>query len=777
MKVVLSPDIGYCKGVLRSIEIAREATSLGLPVYTLGMIVHNEYTVDKLQKEGIVPIGPEQARTLTDCVLVVSAHGADPRLLDELDPSVVVKDATCPVVANIHRYASSAKEEGKQLVVLGDPDHTEVKGIVARAGECTVISDQTQIEGFELQNGAVVVAQSTLSPEKYEVLVKKIEERAKNERKSLVFQKTICYNTLERRRQSLILAKQVDAMLVVGSRRSSNTKALVELCKEACPQTYWLESAEQTENLKKGNQISVLGVTTGTSTPLESVTEVLANMSNQEEAIKGEEVNTVDAAAEVSSAPVKEEAKPITTMEEALQQMVEIKPGTRLKCVVDSVNEDGLVVNCGQKKDGFIAAENAGLEEYNPEAFHVGDTFFAKVIANTSNDKSMLALSKKAVDEQAAAKAAKDEAEKEMLAGKFDVVVEKVVKGGLLASKGDYTVFIPASHIELDPIPVAEGENDEEKLNALKEVVGKYVGQTITVKKLPPKKEEDEERAQRSKRIVASRKMVLLAERKAAAIERKKAYAARLAKEEQEKKDIFEANKDRFELNNIVPGTVKKFTNFGVFVNVYGFDCLCPSSEISWVRSANPQDVLTQGQEYEFLIIKVDPENFKVTLSYKQIQRQPYEVAAEKYPVGSIVKGKVQSIVKFGAFVSIEPGIDGLVHISNISHDKVESAEDVLHVGDEIEAKVISFNDNRIALSIKDLNPAPEGERRERPSKRKFDRPQQTERKPRRQEDNLMSEEERENIASYGNGSSATNNAFADMLKGLDLSSDGEGNE
>ena len=194
------------------------------------------------------------------------------------------------------------------------------------------------------------------------------------------------------------------------------------------------------------------------------------------------------------------------------------------------------------------------------------------------------------------------------------------------------------------------------------------------------------------------------------------------------------------------------------------------------MRSANPQDVLTQGQEYEFLIIKVDPENFKVTLSFKQIQRQPYEVAAEKYPVGSIVKGTVQSIVKFGAFVSIEPGIDGLVHISNISHDKIESAEDVLHVGDEIEAKVISFNDNRIALSIKDLTAAPEGaERPQRANnKKKFDRPAPAERKPRKSEDNLMSEEERENMAAYSNGGQATNNAFADMLKGLDLNEEGK---
>jgi len=157
-------------------------------------------------------------------------------------------------------------------------------------------------------------------------------------------------------------------------------------------------------------------------------------------------------------------------------------------------------------------------------------------------------------------------------------------------------------------------------------------------------------------------------------------------------------------------------------------------------------------------------------LSYKQIQRQPYEVAAEKYPVGSVIKGTVQSIVKFGAFISIEPGVDGLVHISNISNDKIESPEEVLTVGQEVEARVISFNDNRIALSIKDLNAsqAPAQEGGEKParaqrSKRTFDRPQQ-ERKPRKPEDNLMSEEEKQNMQAYTAGTTATNNAFADIL-------------
>jgi len=483
-------------------------------------------------------------------------------------------------------------------------------------------------------------------------------------------------------------------------------------------------------------------------------------MSNEEKAVVGEEVEvTVDeAAAEVNSATQEEivETPTITTMAQALESMVDIKPGAVLKCKVIAVREDGLIVDCGQKKDGFVSAENCGMDEYDQAQYNVGDTFKAKIIENKEKDKSLLTLSKKAVDQESLAREARAEAEKELSTGKFEVAVTKAVKGGLLGTKGDYTIFIPASHVDVKHV-------EQEELES-------YVGKTIVVKKLPPKKEEGE-RESSGKRIVASRKVVLLAERRQQAAERKKAREERIAKEEQEKKDIFDANKDRFEVNNIVPGVVKKFVTFGVFVNVYGFDCLCPSSEISWVRHADPATILEQGKEYEFLIIKVDAENYKVTLSYKQIQRQPYEVAAEKYPVGTIIKGTVQSLVKFGAFISIEPGVDGLVHISNISNEKIESPEDVLTVGQEVEAKVINFSDNRIALSIKDLSepvqPQEGGEKPARaPRKRNFERPQQ-ERKPRKPEDNLMSEEEKQNMESYNAGASATNNAFADMLAGF----------
>ena len=213
---------------------------------------------------------------------------------------------------------------------------------------------------------------------------------------------------------------------------------------------------------------------------------------------------------------------------------------------------------------------------------------------------------------------------------------------------------------------------------------------------------------------------------------------------------------------------MKRFADFGAFVNVYGFDCLAPKGELSWTKDKAPNEVLELNKEYEFVIIKVDAENYKVSLSYKLLQKRPYEIAQEKYPVGSIVKGKVQTIVNFGAFISIEPGVDGLVHVSNISDKRLNSPADVLKVGDEVEAKVISFVDNRMALSIKDVNaPAAEGdaeapaaEKRVRTSARPAG-----ERKGKKAPVDEVSKEEQDIVANYGNAENVSNNVFGDLLK------------
>jgi 4-hydroxy-3-methylbut-2-enyl diphosphate reductase len=161
-------------------------------------------------------------------------------------------------------------------------------------------------------------------------------------------------------------------------------------------------------------------------------------------------------------------------------------------------------------------------------------------------------------------------------------------------------------------------------------------------------------------------------------------------------------------VGEIYNGKVKRIKPFGAFVSVNGNDCLVHISDISWTKINDPSEILEIGKSYDFKCLKLDRENNRVSLGYKQLQRTPYEIAIDKYPVGTVVKGKVERIFPYGAFISIEDGVDGLVHVSQICHEWIKNASDKLKVGDEVDAKVISFEGSKITLSIKDLIPKEE---------------------------------------------------------------------
>lgn len=240
----------------------------------------------------------------------------------------------------------------------------------------------------------------------------------------------------------------------------------------------------------------------------------------------------------------------------------------------------------------------------------------------------------------------------------------------------------------------------------------------------------------------------------------------------------------------IVKGKVKRFASFGAFVSVKGYDCLAHISDLSWKKINEPSEVLELNQTYDFIVLKADRETGKISLGYKQLQKKPYELAAEKYPVGTVIKGTIARIHPFGAFVQIEDGIDGLIHVSQISHKYVKEASELLKEGQEVEAKVISFEGNRITLSMKELEPAPEekpareevapeaadgaeGEvksKAPRAPRKKFEyNPEKAEERKRDRRDN--SDEPHEWVSDSGNAT------LADLLKGIDFKFDDEENK
>ncbi len=746
MEVILAKHAGLCSGVERALKLALGATKK--PVYLFGNIAHNERIIKNLSEAGCVVV--DETAEINGGSIVIRAHGVGPNVLTKLqNTSAEIIDATCPIVKKIHDIVRESARNGCSILIVGDPTHPEVIGTRGYAEICHVIDSLECAKKLEIDQNKqyVLVCQTTFSEKTANIIINHL----KNKIKSLVINQTICYTTKERQTEAESLSRSCDAVLVVGSKSSSNTTKLVDICKAHCKNVYFIQTAEDLQEIDFTG-IQKIAVTAGASTPRELIMEVLSGMSNENEVtLPIEENEKTEATAPVAAAAEVKQPKASSKMTMAdvmASTKFEIREGMRVKVTVIRSDETGVYVSGLGKKDGFIAADKVTDGEYKPEDYTAGMKFTAIVIPNTNVSKDYIALDKRKFDEI-------EEMDKALLDGVFELKIDKAVeKGGLLGKKGSFTVFIPASHIELHRVEDADLQS--------------YVGKKLMVKKLPDKKGEEAADGKRH-RIVASHKEVLIAEKKAAREKAEQEWQEKKAREEEEKKAIFDANRDRFEVNNVVPGTVKRFTDFGAFVNVYGFDCLAPKTELSWIKGQAPADILEIGKEYEFVIIKVDAENYKVSLSYKLLQKRPYEIAQEKYPVGSIVTGKVQTIVNFGAFISIEPGVDGLVHVSNISDKRLNSPADVLKVGDEVTAKVISFVDNRMALSIKDAQEpaegaaeAKEGEKRVRNNAR----PQQ-ERKGKKSAGDEISKEEQEIVQNFGTTESVQNNILGDLLKGF----------
>lgn len=371
--------------------------------------------------------------------------------------------------------------------------------------------------------------------------------------------------------------------------------------------------------------------------------------------------------------------KIINSMDEAVALLDEKKPykrGQKISVYIAQVDSDGLKVHLDGKTEINISKDQLIKEDMSYEP---GSELEVVVLSV----KPRLELSEK----QILVIKQEEELVKELNEGKIiNVKIEKFNKGGLTGKYQSFDVFVPASEIKIGFV------ND----------FAKYVDKTLRVKPLKV------EYTNRKKEIVASQKVILEAER-----------AERQA-EKQAKEDAFFAS---IAENDVVSGTVARFAQFGAFVVVNGFDCLAHVSDLSWTGVKTPADVLEIGKEYDFVVLKVDKENKKVSIGYKQLQPKPWDTVADKYQVGDVVTGKVVRIVSFGAFVEVEKGVDGLVHVSQICHEFLENPASKLKVGDEVNAKILAIDveKEKLTLSIKATLEAPvkEEKEEEKPKKEK----------------------------------------------------------
>ena len=680
MKVVLAKNAGFCKGVKNAVDTAIKLAEEHGKIFTLGELVHNELVTEYLRKKGAICISLSEAKNLkAGDVALIRAHGVPKQFEQELrDRGVVLFDATCPVVKRNQRLAEERANAGDCVIIVGDKNHDEVQGVLSYAGEdAVVVSDEETLPIGD--KSASILFQTTILPEKFEKIEKNTKNFEKNHNKSVGIFNTICYTTKVKQDEARAMAQKTDAVLVLGSHTSANTRRLFEVAKEVNPDTYFATCVNEVlsmQNIVKYFQS--VSIVAGASTPPWLIQEVTKLMSEtQKNAVETAE-NEVK-----NEATLQEQEKEPTTMADLMKSANSVgytnyKVGKRIKGKVISAGDNGIYVAIGGKKDGFIDKSEASLDgNYNPADYKEGDEVQATILAV---NKEYVSLSKKEVD---AVRQEEAEAEKALAQGEFSLTMTEVVKGGLRGRLGQYTIFVPASQIRMGYVSNLED----------------YKGKTLRLTLMPPKEKENtvaegEENAEATEDKPQKKSRYLFASQRII-----------LEREKKEKEDLFWNN---IHVHDIVTGKVKRFTQFGAFVNVRGFDCLAHISELSWNKITDPSTVLTIGESYDFVVLKMDRETGKISLGYKQLQKKPYEVAAEKFPVGTVIKGKVERIFPYGAFVSIDDGVDGLVHVSQISHNWIKDANEALTVGQEVEAKIIGFDDNRITLSIKELLPAPE---------------------------------------------------------------------
>ncbi|MFR4439781.1 MAG: 30S ribosomal protein S1, partial [Hungatella sp.] len=352
----------------------------------------------------------------------------------------------------------------------------------------------------------------------------------------------------------------------------------------------------------------------------------------------------------------------------SFEQMLEeslktIRTGEIVTGKVIDVKEDEIVLNIGYKSDGIIPRS-----EYTNESgadlttlVHVGDEMEAKVV-KVNDGEGQVALSYKRLAADRGNKRLEDAFNnQEVLTAK----VAQVLDGGLSVIVDEARVFIPASLVS----------------DSYEKDLSKYAGQEIqfVITEFNP----------RRRRVIGDRKQLMVAQ----------------------KAELQKALFERIHVGDVVEGTVKNVTDFGAFIDLGGADGLLHISEMSWGRVENPKKVFKAGETVKVLIKDISGE--KIALSLKFPEANPWADAAEKYAVGNVVTGKVARMTDFGAFVELEPGVDALLHVSQISREHVEKPSDVLKIGQEIEAAIVDFNEEekKISLSMKALEaPAEEVE-------------------------------------------------------------------
>ena len=648
MKITLAKTAGFCFGVNRAVQMVYDLVDSGEKVCTLGPIIHNSQMVEELTNKGVrVVNSPDEAKS--DETLVIRSHGVGKAVYEEAENvGVKVCDATCPFVSKIHKIVAEQSAAGNTILIAGDEAHHEVIGIIGHCvGDYYVFDSVEKLENLlenhsELKEKPIsVVSQTTFNAKKWNFAQIFLKKVCTNAK---IFD-TICSATSTRQSEAQELAYTNDVMVVIGGRHSSNTAKLFDVCVSRCQNTHLIETASElkAEWFLKANKV---GVVAGASTPAGIIKEVIKTMS--------EILQPVDEQMEVEETVQKSFEE--MTDEEAFEASLNSLTGEQKVCgTVVAVNASEITVDIGRGVTGYVTADEYSSEPVDLLSEVKVDDKLNLIIMKISDQEGTAMLSKRRYDAIAGwdnIVAAKDSGE--VLHG----VVRDVIKGGVVVYSNNVRVFIPASQ-------ATASRND-----SLEDLKGTEVDFRII-------------EIGRGRRAIGSIRSVL----------------REVRREAEEKVWASIAVGDR------ITGTVKSLTSYGAFVDIGGVDGMVHISELSWNRIKNPAEVVSVGDEIEVYVKALDTEKKKISLGYKKAEDNPWAIFQNNYNVDDVVTVSIVSMTTYGAFARIIPGVDGLIHISQIANKHVAKPQDELTIGQEVEAKItaVDLEKKRVSLSIRVL--------------------------------------------------------------------------
>jgi len=636
-RVTVAQSAGFCFGVRRAVDLAEREAAKHQTLYSYGEIIHNTHETRRLEKLGVRTA--ECTAAIPDgAAVLIRAHGVTRAVYEELQAKgCTVYDATCPFVAKIHRIVEAESKAGRRIIILGSKNHPEVLGIAGWCQNAAVYESSEQLLqaldelGLPPETPVSVVGQTTLNRASWNISVKILKKRYTN---CKIFD-TICNATDERQTEARSLAGRSDCMVVIGDKKSSNTKRLYEISASLCPHVLHIEDATElgTSDIEALRGLTV-GITAGASTPAWIIKEV-SNMMSAETRIETNE----DFAA---------------MLEESFKTL---NNGDKVTGTVIAVSPTEVQVDLGVKHTAYIPVSELSDDPSYKVEEHVkpGDEIEA-VVVRVNDLEGTVALSKKRVDQLKGWETI-ETAKEEHTPVEGTIIEEN--RGGIVATAHGVRVFIPASQTGVP--------KDESMAQLVK------TKQTFYITEINRQR----------KRVVGSIRQIQQEARKAAA------------------EKVWET----IEVGAEYEGTVKSLTSYGAFVDIGGVDGMIHISELSWGRIKHPSEVVSIGDHVNVYVIALDRENKKISLGYKRPEDNPWNIFTTNFQVGDTATVKILKFMPFGAFAEIVPGVDGLIHISQIADHRIAKAEEALTIGQEVEAKIIDINDEKkkVSLSIRAL--------------------------------------------------------------------------